>query len=356
MALFGLFKKSDKAPHKGFHLLTIAHIDRLTNDTVKVVFELSSDIKKEFTFKAGQYLDVIIPINGAEERRSYSICSGTNEELAVAVKSVENGKVSNWFNREAIVGSQIMVSIPKGSFVLNDQAKTVVAIAAGSGITPIMSIAKEIEKREGNLRLFYGNRTASSIIFKDELNTLKNTVTTTFLSGEIIEGCMQGRINKETFTEIIKSDLSLLRADAYYICGPEEMIMQTVETLKFFGVTESKIHFELFTTPVLMKSEPTITSNFEGVSHVKVILDGEIAEFDLKAKGKTILEAVESEGMDAPYSCKGGVCSSCKAKVLSGSVVMRTNLALTDEEIKNGYVLTCQSTPTSENVTISYDA
>lgn len=355
MALFGLFKKADKPAHKGFHSLTISRIDRLTQDTVQVVFEVPADIKSEYDFKSGQYLDVIIPINGVEERRSYSICSGTSEDLAIAVKAVSNGKVSNWLNSEANEGTVISVSTPKGNFILSDQAKNVVAIAAGSGITPILSIAKEIEKRDGNLRLFYGNRTISSIIFKDELAKLRNTFVTGFLSGESVEGYEKGRINKESFMNIIKSDLSLLRADAYYICGPEEMIMQVVDTLKFFGVAESKIHFELFTTPVLMKTEPVEVSNFDGISHVKVILDGEMVEFDLKAKGKSLLEAVETEGLDAPYSCKGGVCSSCRAKVLEGSVSMRTNLSLTDEEVKKGYILTCQAIPTSENVKITYD-
>lgn len=355
MALFGLFKKADKPAHKGFHSLTISRIDRLTQDTVQVVFEVPADIKSEYDFKSGQYLDVIIPINGIEERRSYSICSGTSEDLAIAVKAVSNGKVSNWLNSEANEGTVISVSTPKGNFILSDQAKNVVAIAAGSGITPILSIAKEIEKRDGNLRLFYGNRTISSIIFKDELAKLRNTFVTGFLSGESVEGYEKGRINKESFTNIIKSDLSLLRADAYYICGPEEMIMQVVDTLKFFGVAESKIHFELFTAPVLMKTEPEEVSNFDGISHVKVILDGEMVEFDLKAKGKSLLEAVETEGLDAPYSCKGGVCSSCRAKVLEGSVSMRTNLSLTDEEVKKGYILTCQAIPTSENVKITYD-
>jgi ring-1,2-phenylacetyl-CoA epoxidase subunit PaaE len=355
MALFGLFKKTEKPAHKGFHNLTISRIDRLTQDTVQVVFDVPSEIKKEFSFKAGQYLDVIIPLNGTEERRSYSICSGTSEDLAIAVKVVSNGKVSNWFNREATEGTVISVSTPKGNFILSDQTKNVVAIAAGSGITPILSIAKEVEKREGNLRLFYGNRTLSSIIFNNELSQLKNTFVTGFLSGETVEGYEKGRINKESFTNIIKSDLSLLRADAYYICGPEEMIMQVVETLKFFGVAENKIHFELFTTPVLMKSEPVEVSTFDGISHVKVILDGEMVEFDLKSKGKSLLEAVETEGLDAPYSCKGGVCSSCRAKVLEGSVTMRTNLSLTDEEVKKGYILTCQAIPTSENLKITYD-
>jgi ring-1,2-phenylacetyl-CoA epoxidase subunit PaaE len=147
-----------------------------------------------------------------------------------------------------------------------------------------------------------------------------------------------------------------LKADAFFICGPEQMIIEVADTLKFFGVAESKIHFELFTTPVLMKAHETnVISNFEGSSKVKVILDSEVAEFELGAKGKTLLEAVEKAGMDAPYSCKGGVCSSCRAKILKGSAMMTSNFSLTDEDIKKGYILTCQAHPTSEELTITFD-
>jgi ring-1,2-phenylacetyl-CoA epoxidase subunit PaaE len=357
MALFGLFgKKSTEKTHKGFQELNIAEIVKLTSDTVKVVFDVPAENKKEFGFKSGQYVDVIIDINGKEERRSYSICSGTNEPLAIAVKAIENGKVSTWFNKQAKIGTTIPVSVPKGNFTLPAEAKNCVAIAAGSGITPILSIAKEVETRNGNLRLFYGNRNVSSIIFKYDLESLNNTFVTHFLSGETAEGFEQGRITKESFTAVIKNDLSLLRADAYFICGPEEMIVQVSEVLRFFGVPDKKIHFELFTTPVLMAAkEEEVVAMFEGMSKVKVILDGEAVNFELGGKGKTILEAVESEGLDAPFSCKGGVCCSCKAKVIKGSARMSMNFSLTDEEVKKGYILTCQAHPTSEDLTISFD-
>lgn len=357
MGLFGLFgKKSTEKTHKGFHDLTVSEIAKLTYDTVKVVFDLPVELKKEYNFKSGQYLDVIVEIDGSEERRSYSICSGTGEPLSIAVKAIEKGKVSGWFNKEAKVGNMIPVSVPKGNFTLPADAKNCVAIAAGSGITPILSIAKEVESRNGNLRLFYGNRNLNSIIFKDELESLKNTFVTHFLSGQTVEGMEQGRISKDSFTSVIKNDLSLLRADAYFICGPEEMILQVSEVLKFFGVPEKKIYFELFTTPVLMATkEEEVVAAFEGISQVKVILDGEAVNFELGGKGKTILEAVESEGMDAPFSCKGGVCCSCKAKVIKGSARMSMNFSLTDEEVKKGYILTCQAHPTSENLTISFD-
>jgi ring-1,2-phenylacetyl-CoA epoxidase subunit PaaE len=355
MALFGLFKKDSKQKHKGFYDLTISNIIRVTPDAVQVVLEVPRELKKDFSFEPGQHLEVIVPINGHEERRSYSICSGQGEELAIAVKAVEKGKVSIWFNKDLKTGDILTVSSPKGSFTLPTDARNVVAIAAGSGITPIMSMAKAIEQRGGNLRLFYGNRTLGSIIFKTDLDALHNTFTTHFLSGETAEGYEKGRIDKDSFTRLIKTDLSLLRADAYFICGPEEMIMQTSEVLKFFGVSDKKIHFELFTPPVLMKQEDNSANQFEGTSHVRVILDSETVEFDLPSKGKSILDAVEAAGLDAPYSCKGGVCSSCRAKVLKGKAVMTTNLSLTDEEVKKGYILTCQAHPATEELTLTYD-
>ncbi|MFN5911320.1 MAG: 2Fe-2S iron-sulfur cluster-binding protein [Bacteroidota bacterium] len=355
MGLFGLFKKDKEHKHKGFHDLSVSSLHKLTSETVQVTFDVPEELRKAFVYQPGQHLEVIIPIGGKEERRSYSICSETNEPLSFAVKSVENGLVSKWFNEELKAGMQLTVSEPKGSFVLPSDAKNIVAVAAGSGITPIMAMAKAIETHGGNMRLFYGNRTRTSIIFKSVLDGLKNTFTTHFLSAEDAEGFEKGRIDKDTFTQLLKSDLSLLRADAYFLCGPEEMIIATVDVLNFFGVPEKKIHFELFTPPVLMKQEKESPNTFSGISHVKVILDGDVTQLDLSAKGKTILEAVEAAGLDAPYSCKGGVCSSCRAKVLIGNAVMTNNYSLTDEEVKKGYILTCQAHPATEELTVSYD-
>lgn len=356
MGLFGIFKSNKTKSHKGFHFLKVNSVVPLTKDTIKITFDVPDDLRSAYRFKAGQYVDLIAEINEKEERRSYSICSGEDEPLAVAVKRVDKGIFSNWAADSLQAGMELQVSTPNGNFILEDQVKNIVAIAAGSGITPILSIAKAIEKRGGNLRLFYGNRTKDSIIFKKELEELQHTFVTWFLSGENEEGFESGRIDKENFTSTIKTDLSLLRADAYYICGPEEMILATSDVLKFFGVPEKKIHFELFTPPVLMKAKKNEQEIYEGISKVKVILYDEVAEFELDPKGKTILSALEKEGLDAPYSCKGGVCSSCRAKVTEGSAYMDNNYTLTDEEVKAGYILTCQAHPNAEKVIISYDA
>jgi ring-1,2-phenylacetyl-CoA epoxidase subunit PaaE len=164
-------------------------------------------------------------------------------------------------------------------------------------------------------------------------------------------------LDQPAISEIIKQDLDILKADAFFLCGPEEMIKAGVDTLKLFGVSVDKIHYELFTTPTIMASNTVAeVSNFTGESNVKVILDGEEIEFKLKAKGKAILDILDKEGFDAPYSCRGGVCCSCKAKVLKGSATMTMNYALTDEEVKDGYVLTCQAHPASEELVLSFDA
>jgi ring-1,2-phenylacetyl-CoA epoxidase subunit PaaE len=357
MGIFGFLKKEKTASSgkKGFHQLAISNIEKLTDDTVRVTLALPSDLKKAFSFKAGQYLNFLLEINGEEIRRSYSICSGENEELAVAVKAIKNGIASNWFNSVAAVNDLLYVAEPEGNFTLPTNAKTVVAFAAGSGITPILSLAKAIQSNQGQMQLFYGNRSVKNTLFKAEFENLSAVKTHYFYSQEQVERSTNGRISKESITNCIKADLSVLKADAFYICGPEEMILAVVSTLEFFGVAKNKIHYELFTTPVLMKKEETVESNFKGTSAVKVILDSEIAEFSLDNEGKTILEALEKAGLDAPFSCRGGVCCSCKAKVLKGSASMKMNYSLTDEEVKDGYILTCQAHPTSEELIVSFD-
>lgn len=359
MALFGLFNKKDKdqkSEKKGFHLISVRAIEKLTSDTVKVTLSIPDNLLKEFKFIPGQYINLAIDLNGKEERRSYSICSGPGEAISFAVKTVKDGVVSSWLNNELLPELLLFVSKPQGNFTLNDSDKNIVAIAAGSGITPILSIAKALEKNGGHLNLYYGNRTRESIIFRGDLDQLKNTTTKHFLSGETVEGFEACRIDKESFTKEIKENLTLLKADAFFICGPEEMIVDVSKTLEFFGVSKSKIHFELFTTPVLMNAEEVIvTSKFEGESNVKAILDSEAVEFKLHSKGKSILDSVENAGLDAPFSCRGGVCCSCKAKILKGTAIMSMNYSLTDQEIHDGYILTCQAHPSSEELIISYD-
>ena len=204
--------------------------------------------------------------------------------------------------------------------------------------------------------MFFGNRTKSSILFHSELAALSHVENHFYLSGETAEGFSIGRIDQPAISEIIKQDLAILKSDGFFLCGPEEMIKAGVDTLKLFGVPAEKIHYELFTTPTIMAPNTVAeVSNFSGESNVKVILDGEEIEFKLKSNGKPILDILDKEGFDAPYSCRGGVCCSCKAKILEGKASMTMNYALTDEEVKEGYVLACQAHPASEKLVLSFD-
>jgi len=347
-----LFGKGEKTP-KGFHSLTVANVTSVGTDTVKVEFDIPSELKKAFDFTPGQYINFSISVDGKEHRRSYSICSGKNENLAVAIKKVEKGIISTWF-QSVETGTAIFTSSPEGSFILPSTAKKVVAIAAGSGITPILSIAKSIEQSGGELLLFYGNKTENEILFNDELNALTKTKINHYLSQEDHSDHSKGRIDKDAFSAAVKNNLDLLKSDIFFICGPEQMIMDINDTLKLYGVSEDKIKFELFTAPTLMKSTEKKDIDFKGTSHVTLIVDGDPTEFDLDAK-KIILDKAIDEDVDAPYSCKGGVCSSCKAKVIKGDVHMKAAYTLTDKEIEEGYILTCQAYPRSEELVITYD-
>jgi ring-1,2-phenylacetyl-CoA epoxidase subunit PaaE len=357
MAFFNkIFKKENtnsKIP-KGFYELEIKEIIHLTDEAIQLIFKIPSELKKEFSFIPGQYVNIIAQINNEECRRSYSICSDIEEDLSIAIKTIEGGKVSNWAKNSLQAGMMLLVSTPEGNFHVKKE-KNIVGFVAGSGITPILSIAKHIEKNDGNLKLFYGNKTEKAIMFKSNLDGLKNTKTSYFLSQETKDNFQKGRLNKENISEIIKQDLSILKADGYFLCGPEEMIMAGTEVLKLFGVDKEKIHFELFTTPTTMKSLETEQVSFSGTSQVKIILDEEEINLTLKSDGKTILDAVSNAGYDAPYSCRGAVCCTCKAKIVKGKANMTLNYSLTDQEVADGYILTCQAHPASDELVITYD-
>jgi ring-1,2-phenylacetyl-CoA epoxidase subunit PaaE len=353
-----IFNKKDSAVStpKGFIAAPIKSITALTTESVKITFDLT-DLPQEFkNFVPGQYITLSVNINGKEERRSYSICSEPSEGLAIGVKRVANGVVSNYLTNTLGQDDTVLISKPEGNFKLQNPENKAVFIAAGSGITPILSMMKHLEKAGKASVLFFGNRSEAQIMFKADIDALQLVDKHYFLSKETKESCTAGRLDFETLKLLFKEDLSLLRADGFYICGPEPMIKGAIDALKFYGVDESKIHFELFTEAKLLKKESVIvTAAFEGEAQVSLILDGMQTDFPVNSKGQTILEAALNIGLDAPYSCKGGVCSTCRAKVIEGSVKMNNNLTLTDKEVEEGYILTCQSHPTSETLRISYD-
>lgn len=353
MGLFSkIFSPKQKLP-RGFHAMAIDSVKKHNDNTVEIRFTVPQDLIEQYHFVPGQYMNIEVEIDNEPFRRSYSICSSPEEGLAIAVKKVAHGKVSNWLFDHAKAGMELLVSSPEGRFVLPEGAKSVVAFAAGSGITPVLSIAKSFKK--GSFQLHYGNRTLNSILFKEELDSLGQIKTTYVLSQENAEGCPNGRIDNQYLSALIRSDLGILKADVFLICGPEEMIHAAKESLSTFSVSDSKIIYELFTTPVIIKSESQGTeSNFAGKVDLQIQLDGE--EETIVANEQTVvLDAALKSGLDAPYSCRGGVCSTCKCKIVEGSAKMRINYILTDQEIQEGYLLSCQATPTSSVLKITYD-
>ena len=349
-----------------FHSLNVKEIKKETSDTVSISFDIPAELKNVYKFTPGQYLTLKLEVNNEECRRSYSICSSSDEDITVAVKKVENGVVSTYLNEVLKVNDMIDVMTPEGNFTLQaDQAnkRKFVGFAAGSGITPIMSMIKQLkmDEVESSFTLFYSNKTDNDVIFKDTLEELagdKLKVNYIYSRQKINNPLFEGRISKSKATELIKADLSCLNADAFYLCGPEEMIFNVKAALEEFGVLDTKIKFELFTTPVLMaekQENQEVDENFDGEALVTVIYDDEEVEFNLNKDGDSILDAAMDNDMDVPFSCKGAVCCTCKAKVTEGKVIMDANYALSDQEVEDGFVLACQSHPASAKVTIDFD-
>ena len=349
-----------------FHSLKVKEIVKETNDTVSVSFQVPEDLKEAYAFTPGQYLTLKLIINNEEQRRSYSICSSSAEDITVAVKRVENGLVSSYLNEVLKENDEMEVMTPEGNFTLEtDQAKKrkFVGFAAGSGITPIMSMIKELsmDETETVFTLFYSNKMESDVIFKHQLDKLAGDnlkINYIYTRQKLNNPLLEGRIDKSKATELIKADLSCLNADAFYLCGPEEMIFNVKSALEEFGVLNTKIKFELFTTPVLMAEKPKqqeADENFDGEALVTVIYDDEEIDFNLNKDGDTILDAAMDNDVDVPFSCKGAVCCTCKAKVTEGKVTMDANYALSDQEVEDGYVLACQSHPASAKVTLDFD-
>ena len=350
-----------------FHLLTIKDVRRETSDCVSISFTIPESLQTDFLFKQGQNITVRSIINGEEIRRSYSICSSPLEgELRVAVKRVYNGIFSSFAHRELRAGDQLEVLPPTGTFyteVAATHRKKYIFFAAGSGITPVISIIKTILACEpqSTVILLYGNRHVASIIFKEALEGLKDTYITRLsifyiLSREKTEMDINyGRIDAakcDAFGRII--DFHAI--DECFICGPEAMIFAVKNFLTGQGVAPQHIHFELFTTPGNNAGIPLMSAPSSGEgADITVICDGRSFDFRLHSGGKTILDAALVAGADLPFACKGGVCTTCRAKILEGRVAMDVNYGLEPEEVQAGFILTCQSHPVSSKVVVSFD-
>jgi ring-1,2-phenylacetyl-CoA epoxidase subunit PaaE len=359
MALFGKIFNKKEEKKRGFYPLLVKEIKRLTPKSVKLTFDVPDELKSTFQFIPGQYINIAVDLSDNENRRSYSICSAVNEDLSIAVKEVEGGLVSNYLNDDLSEGDKVFVSEPMGNFKLLDAGKKYVAFAAGSGITPVFSMLKSITLSEqGKMELFYCNQTNEETMFKSDLDDLDDSKIKVnyLLTREKNPEGLEGRLDEAKVSSLVRANLELLKSDGFFICGPEQMIVDTSNALKSFGVPENKIHFELFTTPEIMVEEKVdVQADFNGESKVIVVIDDEETSFELSTDGDTILDEVEAQGVDAPYSCRGGVCCTCRAKIVKGTARMDSNMALTDKEVEEGYILTCQAHPTSEELKITFD-
>ena len=336
--------------------LVVSNIKQETVDSVVVSFKVDKESKSVYTFKAGQYLTLCSKIKGEEIKRSYSICSDPQSgKLQVGVKAIKNGVYSNYINDALRVGDTIEVSVPEGRFVLDKSPANYLAFAAGSGITPIISIASD-ELRKNSSSIFvlgYGNKTLGSTMFKDSINTLKNEFQNRFFvyniySQENNPDSFFGRIDSGFINQVLKQHSSI-DFEKVLLCGPEKMIQSATELLKSESFNENQILYELFYSEASEKN--TVSSKN---SKATIIYDDETLTLEVP-KNMTILDAALQKNIDVPYSCQGGVCSSCIAKVSSGSASMLQNNILTDSEIEEGLVLTCQAVPKTQEITVDFD-
>ena len=356
-------------PH--FHTLTVTDIRHETNTCVSVALEIPEALQDQYIYKAGQYITFKLNVEGEEIRRSYSLCSSPLEkDFRVAIKQVDGGLFSNYARTQLKKGDLLEVMTPLGNFtttIEKDNAKNYLAFVAGSGVTPVMSLMKTILSEEVNstFTLVYGNQNVQSIIFKEEIEALKNKFigrlqVLHILSRERLESEINnGRINAEKCSQLFEGLIDVERMHHFFICGPEEMIQSVKQFLIEKNVDEKKIHFELFTTGMQTKRadwKATHQEDNEKLCTVTIKVDDRTYDIKLAYGGDNILDAALKSGADLPYACKGGVCCTCRAKVIEGEVEMEVNYALEKEEVAQGFVLTCQSHPKTEKVFIDFDA
>ncbi len=352
-----------------FHTLRIADIRRETESCVSLAFAVPAELTDTFAYTAGQYLTLRTTIDGEDIRRSYSLCSAPHEgEWRVAIKQVEGGRFSTYANQQLQVGDTLEVMAPTGSFTAPQEAVAhIVCFAAGSGITPIAGIAKSVLHQfpAARVTLFYGNRSGRDVILQEELEGLKNVELTRFglyyvLSREHLgTELFFGRLDEEKCAAFAKTLFDPATVDAYYLCGPEPMIRSVSAGLTDLDVAKSQVHFELFGAPKAQLSEPQVVRpaavRRADLAKVAITVDGVTTLINMLDDGSHLLEAGISYGLDLPFACKGGVCSTCKCRVTKGEVLMDVNYALEPDEVAEGFVLSCQSRPVSEEVAVSFD-
>jgi len=345
----------------GFHPLAVERVEPLTGDSAAITFTVPGGLAEAFAFAPGQSLT----IRRGGERRSYSICAAAGSAPRIGVREVAGGAVSRWLVRELKSGDTVEVQAPSGTFTPDLAVPgRHVLIAAGSGITPMMSIAASVlaADDESTVTLLYGNRRSDTVMFADEVADLKDAYPARMnivhvLSREAQEvDLFSGRLDRDRLTRLLPSTVNVAAVDHWWLCGPFGMITEAVEVLKGLGVDAARIHRELFW--VGDEPPPAATHEESPVSdgaRVTIVLDGRSSTLTLPG-GTTILDGAQKTRPDLPFACKGGVCGTCRAKVTTGEGTMRRNYALERHEVDAGYVLTCQTLPTSDEITVDYDA
>jgi len=352
-----------------FHTLKVAEVRRETADCISIAFDIPEANKAEYTYLQGQYVTLKLTVKDEEVRRSYSVCSSPllDEKLRVAVKKVMCGKMSGFLNDNLKAGDAVEVMTPMGGFHSAMNAahkKNYVLFAGGSGITPMLSIIKTVLKAEpqSNIVLLYGNRDEASIIFKSALEKIADenpgklkVVNVLEHSAEPEHSLSRGIMTPEKVMTLIENYVDLNLDNEFFICGPGPMMRNVESSLIKLQIPKPRIHLEYFTVDTDAAKTQPAPAIADVKSTVTVIMDGEETTIELSSKGKSILDAAMDAGVDVPFSCKGAVCCTCKAKVLEGKVQMDKNFALTDSEVAEGFILTCQSHPVSEKVVVDYD-
>ncbi len=353
-----------------FYPIQVSEIHKETKDCASITFDIPEELKDHFLYKQGQHLTLKASVNGEEVRRSYSLCSSPLEsKWQVAIKRINGGVFSNYANDILKEGDVLELMPPTGSFFVeidSSVAKNYVVFAAGSGITPILSIIKTHLASEPNstFKLFYLNRNAKSIIFKEEIEALRNTYFGRleifyFLTKEQRDiPLLNGRFTSEKIKELTDKIIDVTSVDDCFICGPEEMIFLIRDELVNSGLSVDKIHYELFfsgaTEEDKKRAAEAIEHKFEG-TEVTIIDGGKEFHFEMDDDYDNILDGALSAGADLPFACKGGVCSTCKCKIVEGAVEMKINYALEEDEVAKGLVLSCQAVPTTEKVVVDFD-
>ncbi len=348
-----------------FHKLSVKNIERETSKAVSITFNVPENLKNTFKFKAGQYITLKTQIDGQEVRRDYSLCAPPKSNtLKVAIKEVENGTFSIYANNTLKTGTTLEVGTPKGRFVFEpntDKTKNLALFAAGSGITPILSIIKcALEEAVNNkVILVFGNKTPKDTMFKDELLALQEKYNDRFsiqfvFSQQDEDDAIFGRIEESTVNYVIKNKHKNTTWDAFYLCGPEAMIYTVKDVLTAHGIDDNRIHFELFKASKTNDTPEEVSTVALGNTEITITVDDDTTAFTMP-QNQTILQAALDKDLDAPYSCQGGICSSCLARVTEGKATMTQNNILTESEIAEGLILTCQAHPTTAKIAIDYD-